>query len=371
MSFQLTVDDIPDLALGAAVLGTGGGGDPLIGRLLVEECIRSGKTIEVVGPEELDDEDFVVSTAMMGAPSVVVEKIPAGGEVVTSLRALEQRTGRKADATIPMECGGLNSMIPLVAAAEAGIPVVDGDGMGRAFPELQMETFGVYGVSGSPLAVSDEQGHHCIVDTGADNVRMENFARAVTIRMGGAAYIAEYPMSGADVKRTAIPHTLTLALEIGRTVRKAREAHLDPFDELAAFLSNTIYGFGTVLAKGKIIDVERAVRDGFTAGRTTITEFGDAGDTFEIHFRNENVIAYRNGQTVAIVPDLITVFDVDTGVPINTEALRFGQRVAVFGISTPAIMRTPEALAVFGPHAFGLDEDWTPLEELHAPASRS
>ena len=83
------------------------------------------------------------------------------------------------------------------------------------------------------------------------------------------------------------------------------------------------------------------------------------------------VVEYFDEKFPGVVPDLITVFDVDTGVPINTEALRFGQRVAVFGISTPAIMRTPEALAVFGPHAFGLDEDWTPLEELHAPASRS
>lgn len=365
MSFMLSESDIPDLARGAAVLGTGGGGDPLIGRLLVEERLRSGKTIEVVDPHELSDQALVLSTAMMGAPSVVVEKLPAGSEVVSSLRALEERLGRTADATIPMECGGLNSMIPLVAAAEAGIPVVDGDGMGRAFPELQMETFGVYGVPGSPLAVSDEHGYNCVVDTGTNNVQMENFARAVTIRMGGAAYIAEYPMTGADVKRTAIPNTLSLALSIGRTIGKAREEHKDPLAELSAFLKDTIYHFGVVMAKGKVVDVERSISDGFTQGRTVIEEFGKEGSEVEIKFRNENVIAYRDGEVVAIVPDLITVFDVESGVPINTEALRFGQRVAVFGISTPEIMRTPEALAVFGPQAFGLDDAWAPLETLN------
>lgn len=364
MSFVLAGLDIPDLARGATVLGTGGGGDPLIGRLLVEECLRSGKTIEVLDPSELADDSFVISTAMMGAPSVVVEKLPAGQEVVTSLRALERQLGKTADATIPMECGGLNSMIPLVAAAEARIPVVDADGMGRAFPELQMETFGVYGVPGSPLAVSDEHGHTCVVDTGSDNVRMEHFARAVTIRMGGAAYIAEYPMTGEQLKRTAIPNTLSLALQIGRTIRRAREVHRDPLTELSAFLKDTIYGLGTVLARGKIIDVERSVTDGFTQGRTRIEEFGDDTGNVEIQFRNENVIAFRDGEVLAIVPDLITVFDIDTGTPINTESLRFGQRVAVYGISTPDIMRTPAALDVFGPHAFGLEEQWTPLEDL-------
>lgn len=364
MSFVLQARDIPDLARGAAVLGTGGGGDPLIGRLLVEECLRAGKTIEVLDPSELADDNFIISTAMMGAPSVVVEKLPAGKEVVTSLRALERRVGKTADATIPMECGGLNSMIPLVAAAEAAIPVVDADGMGRAFPELQMETFGVYGVPGSPLAVSDEHGYTCIVDTGDDNIRMEHFARAVTIRMGGAAYIAEYPMTGEQLKRTAIPNTLTLALEIGRTIRKAREAHLNPLTELSALLKDTIYGHGIVLAEGKIVDVERSVTDGFTQGRTLIEEFGSTAHTVEIQFRNENVIALRDQEVLAIVPDLITVFDIDTGTPINTESLRYGQRVAVYGISTPDIMRTPAALDVFGPHAFGLRQQWTPLEDL-------
>ena len=69
---------------------------------------------------------------------------------------------------------------------------------------------------------------------------------------------------------------------------------------------------------------------------------------------------------VAIVPDLITVTDIDLGSPINSEALRYGQRVAVFGIATPKIMRTEAALAVFGPQAFGLEEPWTPIEDLCA-----
>lgn len=365
MSFFLKPQDLPDLARGAAVLGTGGGGDPLIGRLLVEECLRNGKRIEVIDPQELRDEDFIISTAMMGAPTVVVEKTPSGVEALNSLRVLEAHLGKRADATIPMECGGLNSMVPLVVAAHAGIPVVDGDGMGRAFPELQMETFGVYGVSGSPLVVSDEAGRSCIVDTGTDNKRMESFARAVAIKMGGSAYIAEYPMSGEDVKRTAIPNTLSLALNIGRTLRQAKENHRDPLAELSAFLKDTIYGFGTVLMRGKVVDVERFIKDGFTQGQAKISSF-DGSEEMTIRFCNENVVAYRNGEVVAIVPDLITVTDIDLGSPINSEALRYGQRVAVFGIATPKIMRTEAALAVFGPQAFGLEEPWTPIEDLCA-----
>jgi uncharacterized protein len=257
-------------------------------------------------------------------------------------------------------------MIPLLVAARAGIPVVDADGMGRAFPELQMETFGVYGIAGSPLVISDEKGHSVLVDTGADNVRMERLARAVTIEMGGASFIAEYPMSGADLKRTGIPGTLSLATEIGKAIREARAAHADPFAALVGAVQNSIYGYATSLLEGKIVDVERSITGGFTKGRVTLAPF-EGDELLTIDFRNENVVARRGEHVVAVVPDLITIVDLESCTAITSEALRFGQRVRVVGISTPEIMRTPEALAVWGPQAFGVDHPWVPLERLSHP----
>ncbi len=69
--------------------------------------------------------------------------------------------------------------------------------------------------TGSPMAVAGENGEVSVIDTGADNRRMEWLARGLAIRMGGVAHIADYPMSGAEVRRTAIPGTLTLGLGIG------------------------------------------------------------------------------------------------------------------------------------------------------------
>ena len=84
----------------------------------------------------------------------------------------------------------------------------------------------------------------------------------------------------------------------------------------------------------------------------------------EITFQNEHLVAYRNGKMVAIVPDLIAIVDGETAQPIPAEGLRYGQRVKVIGTSAAPIMRTPEALKVFGPRCFGLDMDFTPIEEL-------
>jgi DUF917 family protein len=363
VTWTLDPQDLPDLARGAALLGTGGGGDPHIGRLMVEAAIREHGPVTVLDPDEVDDAAFVVPTAMMGAPTVMIEKIPRGEEAVLALRTLERHLGRSADATMPIECGGINSMIPLVVAATTGLPVVDADGMGRAFPELQMETFGVYGVSGSPMVVAGDHGETVTVDTGTDNRRMEWLARGAAIRMGGAALIAEYAMSGADVKRTAVPRTLSLGLSLGRALREAREQLRDPISALTEALAPTGYSHLRVLFAGKVADVERRTVDGFARGRARFVSF-DGSSTLRTVFQNENLVAEVDGVVACIVPDLICVLEAESGEPITTETLRYGQRVVVLGISTPEIMRTPEALAVFGPKCFGLDEEFRPVEDL-------
>jgi hypothetical protein len=334
-----------------------------VGRLLVREAIRQHGPVLVLDPDDVDDDALVIPTAQMGAPTVLFEKLPRGSEPVAALRALEEHIGRKADATMPIECGGVNSMIPLLVAARTGLPVVDADGMGRAFPELQMETFAVYGVSGSPMAIAGESDETVVIDTGADNRRMEWLARGVTIRLGGVAHIAEYAMSGAEVKRTAIPRTITLGLTVGRAIREARERNTDPVAHLAEVLTDTLYGNLRVLFRGKIVDVERRTEAGFALGRAAAVSF-DGGSKLELRFQNENLLATVDGEMRCIVPDLVCVLDAERGEPITTEALRYGQRVTVVGISTPEIMRTPEALATFGPAAFGLEQEFRPVEQI-------
>ena len=94
-----------------------------------------------------------------------------------------------------------------------------------------------------------------------------------------------------------------------------------------------------------------------------LVAFDDAS-TCEIDFQNEYLVARVDGRVVTVVPDLITAMHLETGEPITAEALRYGQRVCVFAIATPDIMRTPEALDVFGPAAFGLTETFVPVETL-------
>ncbi|ADE01315.1 DUF917 domain-containing protein [Haloferax volcanii] len=360
MTVEIGVEEIEDIALGATVLGTGGGGDPHVGKLVAKQAIEEFGPVELLPPDELDADDFVIPTAQMGAPTVSVEKLPSGREAVASMERIERELGKTADATMPIECGGINSTFPFAVAARRGLPVVDADGMGRAFPELQHETFNIYGVSGTPAAVSDEQGSTCLIET-EDNDQLEWLARGVTVRMGGVAYVSDYPMTGTQVNETAIPGTMSLAKNLGRALRLAED---DAMSAIREVTRESIYGEARSLFEGKIVDVQRRTERGFVFGHVDIDGLdGDEGSTMRIEFQNENLGAAVDGSYVATVPDLITVLDRETGGPIPTESLRYGARVRVLGIRTPEIMRTPAALDVWGPASFGLDATYEPLAD--------
>lgn len=355
-------EDIEDLAIGAALLGTGGGGDPYLGKLMVQKCIRDNGSIQMIDVTEVPDEAWVIPTAMMGAPTIMMEKIPNGDEALKSMRMLEKQTGISAYATMPIECGGLNSTVPFVVASKAGIPLVDGDGMGRAFPELQMETFHIYGISGTPMVLHNERGDRVLLET-LDNYMLEHISRGIAVRMGGAAHVAEYMMTGADVKRTAIHGTMTLCMALGQSIRHAQKTKRNPIEAIQEVTRNSIYGEAIVVFRGKVTDIERQSTDGFVRGKALVAGLGEyEGKELKVDFQNENLFATVDGQAIAMVPDLITFLDQETGMPITTESIKYGFRVICLAIPTPDIMRTPEALKVWGPRYFGYDTDYEPVE---------
>jgi hypothetical protein len=366
---RINLEDSRDFARGAAFLGTGGGGDPYIGRLLLEQALKRNGPARVVAVDELDDDALVIPLAAMGAPTVIVEKTIGFNEGEKALRTLEARLGRQATAIMSAEMGGMNALFPAAMAAHLGLPLVDADGMGRAFPELQMVSFNILGQRAAPMVMCDEYGDTVLIES-ADNHRVEKLARPVIVPMGGLCMLAIYPMSGRAVKDTAVRDTLSLALRIGRTIGAARREQQDPFAALFACLrAIEHYRHSRTLFDGKIIDLRRETQRGWAIGHVVLEDLAGR-DQMSVTFRNEFLRAQRHGRTVAIVPDLITILDRETAEPITTENLKYGQRVRVVGCSVPPLMRSQRALAVWGPQAFGFEEPFVPIESIpeHSPA---
>jgi hypothetical protein len=360
---NITTEDLHDIATGAAFLGTGGGGDPYIGRLLALNAIKEFGMPQIVAPDSVADDALVFTIAMLGAPTVLVEKAVCGDDVDLAIERLAQRIGRAPDALVGIEIGGLNSLIPVMAAARLGLPLIDADGMGRAFPEIQMVTYNVRGVSCTPLSVTDDHLTSVIVDTTGAKAA-EDLVRITSVHLGCSVIISSYPMTGAQLKDSAVKGTLTLARDIGRAIARGRREG-SPIDTLVDFLRTTpYYNQCKVLFDGKIADIQRETKMGFSIGRCHLAALDGSSRTMDISFQNENLVAREGGRTRAIVPDLICLVDRETANPITVEALKYGQRVKVIATSAAPIMRSPESLAVFGPRCFGLEEDFVPLEDI-------
>jgi DUF917 family protein len=258
---------------------------------------------------------------------------------------------------VSAEAGGLNSTVPVVAAAELGLPLLNADGMGRAFPEIPMCSMNLAGISATPMAVADEKGNLALLDT-IDNAWTERLSRTATIAMGGSSIIALYPMTVEQAPAALIQGTISRAVEIGATLRQARAQGLDPLAELLRVTA------GRLLFRGKVVDVLRRTEGGFARGTARIDGLdADLGSVLKIEFQNENLVAVCDGQPIASVPDLITVLDVESHTPVTTEGIRYGQRVEVVGMPCAPIWRTHQALEIAGPRYFGYAFDYVPLDE--------
>ena len=355
---KIDIQDIEDIARGAALLGAGGGGDPYIGKLIAVGAIKEHGPVTLLDPEEIPDDALIAPIAMMGAPTVLAEKAIGGNEYDTLYEMVTKFYGKEIYAFMPMEAGGLNSMLPIAAAARLGLPLVDCDGMGRAFPELQIVTFTIGGISATPMALTDEKGNSVIFDT-ITNKWTEELARAVTMSCGGSVAVSLYIMTGAQLKQYSVKNIVTRSQKLGEAIRTVKDSSEKTPEE--HFLEFTE---GYKLFRGKIADVRRETRGAFNYGKVILEGIGDCkGREAYVEFQNENLTATVDGEIVATVPDLICLVDTETFTPVTTDALKYGKRVLLVGLKCFEMWRTEAGLELVGPRYFGCDTDYIPLEE--------
>jgi hypothetical protein len=335
----LTRRDIEDIVWGATLLGTGGGGPPYIGKIMALQALRDGR-VELVEPDQLGDSDRVIVSFGMGSPVAHNEKW-LDIHMVRAIEALERYLGWKADAVIPFEQGGGNTPAAIYTAAKKGVPLVDGDGVGRAVPELQMTIFHMKGLPISPMAVADAESRVAILEVD-DAYKAENLARAITIEYGFLAGGAAYPMEGRQLKEAVVPGTVTLAREIGRVLRESVEAGRDYVEELLAVTQ------GHLLIRGEVVSVTSKTVKGFDFGVTVVRGEGEfAGRELRVDFKNENLLAREGDRVRTMAPDLICMVDDLKVRPFTNVEVRAGLKVAVLGIPANPRIRGREGYNLF------------------------
>lgn len=357
---KIAAEHLDDLALGAVFLATGGGGDPHVPKLLTAQVLKETGAVDVIAPEDLPDDAFIAAIGNVGAPTVSLELLPSEDEAVIALKAFEEHVGRNLDAVVSFEIGGGNSLIPIMAAAMRGIPVVDGDGMGRALPEAQMMTYAICGIPSTPALACDYARNLTTFTTKGTDV-YERHIRALAMSSGGMITTVEHGMSGKALQDAVIPGTVSFARKLGTFLRENRGVAKDLIEPLQQLFADSIYGVCQLIYTGKVVDKSTRIIGGYDIGETTVESFDESSPPLNINIKNEYLVAQCDGHVLASVPDLVVVVDYETSEPINAERLRYGQRVAVFAIGCPEFYRSPRALKVVSPRCFGFDADYVPL----------
>ena len=230
--WPVSAEEIESLAIGAWILGTGGGGSPYLALLNMRTLYRQGAVVSLMDPADLADDDLVAVVSNMGAPLVGQERLTDPRNIARAVTMMEEYLGRRFRAVMSLEIGGGNAIQPFMAAAILGRPVVDADCMGRAFPEAQMTSFAIHDLRMYPLTLVDVRDNAVVVAQAASWKWMERLSRTACVAVGSIAATCKAPRTGQEVKECGILHSTSKAIRLGRTVQTARRAHRDPIEAL-------------------------------------------------------------------------------------------------------------------------------------------
>ncbi|MGV9307090.1 DUF917 domain-containing protein [Nonomuraea sp. NPDC003727] len=316
---RIDTGSLPAYARGCAVLGSGGGGPVTIARAAALQALYDHGPVRVVQPGELDPELLVMPVGSAGSSAVMSERVGGTDEPVHLRRQIEQRYGTPAGAVLASEIGGANGCLALAWAARLGLPLVDADGMSRAFPRMNQTVMELRGISATPAVMCDGRGRTVVIEH-VDGRWLERLVRAALEPFGGQAATTEYVMRGHQVASATALGSVTRALRLGTELP-------------APLVSGKIAETGSIVIEGLGADLGRLVR--IEAG----TEF---------------LAVLEDGAPLAVVPDVIALLDARTGEVVDTEHVRYGLRVSVVRVPCDPVWYTEEGLRLAGPEAFGL-----------------
>lgn len=360
--------DLTALLLGLGIMGTGGGGDPKgWGRSVFDADLAAGRTYQLVDPQSISDDAFVLSGGYLGSVADdhglnrFVEAWESDFELKRAIQILEEEHGRSVNYLVPFELGGGNTPVVMSCAARLGIPVIDGDGVGRAAPETHMCSFLGHGISLTPMPLVGGDGTVVLVRAG-DLLLADAIGRFVAGRKQGFLANAHYGMSGADLKRSVVPNSISRALKLGRFVQGLIPTD-DPLDAVSRFVG------GTPLIRGRVTTRTEIKQQGFFVAHASLEGTGGyEGSRLDLIIKNEVMCAKQGDKPLVLFPDFVYLLDPTTGEGVMSTELIEGREVSVLGAPCTSVVRealhSEEGKMAFSAARYGESFEFVPIERL-------
>jgi DUF917 family protein len=344
---ELSENTLYTLSLGASLLGSGGGGDPAILYTPIHYLLNKNGPVNIIQPEDLSPNALVVPVALIGAPLISLERIPNTIQFLRLLEAIKQHYPNRQIILVPAEIGGCNALTPFMLAALTGLPVLDGDLIGRAFPKLNMCKPAVLGKNNQRTFITSPHGDSITFETDS-LTELEAKARQITVDFGGSAAIATFIFSAAEKEDYLINGSLSRAFQLGSLLQSTE---LD-------FAANTQ---AKKLATGLITEVSHTIQNGFLMGYVRIKTVADELCVF---YQNEYLrVQNQAAERLAESPAIIALLESRSSLPLTSESLRYGLKVDIYSLPAPAFWEEPFAHSQVSLNAFDLDCFSTPIKE--------
>ncbi|MEC5398801.1 S-methyl thiohydantoin desulfurase domain-containing protein [Uliginosibacterium sp. H1] len=369
------MNDIYDAAAGAAILGSGGGGGYQDALMIINQLAGNPDWSGVVPVGDYDGSSPCSVIFMMGSPDAAgqmsLEELSAC--IGNALTVQTNVCGFTPTCTIPIETGPINSLAPVIAAALnlGGVTwVVDGDGAGRAVPELPQTTYAGSALPVAPCVVADNATVASQMQSGVltttSTPKVESLAGAAVKAFGSFAGVSMWQSAsgnGYALTGNYIPGTLEQSRALGNFLRSS--AQTDTATVAAKIASLTGRSAAAVVTNYYITQVTQATSsaslDAGVIRLDTDPDPAHSTNTVFLYNMNENLIAYSTAQATPLIiapdsicyysedekagfsnatPDLAVYYDFTTGQSTGKKVSLVQVTAAPQLVSTPGVMES-------------------------------
>jgi len=369
-SKKLSKEDLENIVRGACLLSSGGGGTYSSGLNLLKKFTKGPyydqDYVDYLEVDDLPDSstDCGLVVAYMGAPEAIanLDYPEAGVNAAKKVEKLMADKNQKLAYIVPVEIGALSSIVACTVASKLGIPVINGDGAGRAVPELTMTTFAGYDVSTNPTVLANKDNLTIQLDVDSPEDTNNNNAAIVeavarpTISLpefGQQAGLAMWVMPATQIKEVVkITQTLVACKEVGDVIGQFQQGKPISISTLLDCIKTSLHTKAFELCSGTLCSAENITEGGFDHGKVVINS---NGSTITILFQNENLLAWNSASDtpLAMAPDAIAYVIQDDQVVYSNgdligednalkKSLR-GRMVSIIGITAQPELRDYEA----------------------------
>lgn len=329
--------DIKSVMLGATLLASGGGGSYGDGLTLLDNFKRANPNIEIsiklIENYEVSNDSYAVIIAGIGAPTGQADQ-DFSPCVISCFDEFQSyicpRIGKQIQCVAPVEMGGFNTLVPMLAAMKYDLPVVNTDGAGRAVPTLNTTLMNLFNIPAAPVALTDGYDNRVsiIINHETDEDMIEDISREISEAFNANAAIGGWLMNKPLCNQTAIG-SISLAIGYGDMIQKIAAEHAGE-ENIGEYVAQELAEdefTDVICTNGKVTEFSSEEIDGFDIGSYKVADIDAVrNEGYRIVFKNESLLLYHIGEDsnesiYMTAPDIISMIDRKTGMPLTNEDL--------------------------------------------------